>query len=149
MRTLGDLFAAMVANARAVHAARLDGLAFWQQFKPLLATAEIPIEWKAEMSTALFERIMALHEYDGSNTMVKNHHFLMQTARIPANEAGTARKLIQVALNAGQHSAEPTGIDIPEAYTECSWYVDADTCEMPLAELFDDDVVDTLEGLLS
>ena len=42
-----------------------------------------------------------VHEFDKA----ENHHFLIQTVRIPKTESPSLRKIIQIALNIGQYLA--------------------------------------------
>ena len=43
-----------------------------------------------------------INGYD-QKSIIENNHFIIQQVRIPLKEAPTIRKIIQVALNIGQH----------------------------------------------
>jgi hypothetical protein len=50
---------------------------------------------------------MLLHKYTingyDKKSLIENNHFIIQQVRIPLKESPTIRKIIQVALNIGQH----------------------------------------------
>ncbi len=50
---------------------------------------------------------MLLHKYTingyDQKSIIENNHFIIQQVRIPLKESPTIRKIIQVALNIGQH----------------------------------------------
>jgi hypothetical protein len=51
--------------------------------------------------------MMLLHKYTingyDQKSIIENNHFIIQQVRIPLKESPTIRKIIQVALNIGQH----------------------------------------------
>ena len=153
MKNVEDLFEAMVAKAKSVNAARGDGLAFWQRFKPLLDKSRLSFEWRSRWSDELSARILDMAEYvttgRGEKKIVKNNHFLIQAVRIPKTEDPCLRKLIQVALNVGQHSAEPTLVALPKTHSKCHWYVESALCKAPLADALDPDAIKALGKLLA
>jgi hypothetical protein len=62
--------------------------------------------WKT-IPEKLRNPIMLLPEYIingyGEQSLIENNHFIIQQVRIPLKEAPTIRKIVQVALNIGQH----------------------------------------------
>ena len=87
---------------------KFDGLAFWQPIKKMLEPLD---EYSAEKWKIIPEKltnsIMLLPEYIingyGQQSMIENNHFIIQQVRIPLKETPTIRKIVQVALNIGQH----------------------------------------------
>jgi hypothetical protein len=87
---------------------KFDGLAFWQPIKKMLEPLD---EYSAEkwkkISKKLTDSIMLLPEYiiNGyeEKSLLENNHFIIQQVRIPLKETPTIRKIVQVALNIGQH----------------------------------------------
>ena len=73
-------------------------------------------KWR-KLSKKLTKRIMLLPEYTingyEEKIIIEDNHFIIQQVRIPLTEKPTIRKIIQIALNIGQHkgsSGKPRSI---------------------------------------
>jgi hypothetical protein len=85
-----------------------DGKEFWQPLKKILDEEIYGEKWK-KINKKLESDIMKLPEYyiDGyeNRYIIEINHFLIQHIRIPKNEKPSLKKIIQIALNAGQYKA--------------------------------------------
>ena len=103
---------------RKANPTKFDGQGFWQPIKKML---ELLDEYSAKkwrkLSKKLTKRIMLLPEYTingyEEKIIIEDNHFIIQQVRIPLTEKPTIRKIIQIALNIGQHkgsSGKPRSI---------------------------------------
>ena len=85
-----------------------DGLSFWRSIKDKLAIYDnlIASEWKV-LPKILTTQILELPEYyilgNSTKITIQTNHFLIQQFRIPLVENPSFRKIMQIALNAGQY----------------------------------------------
>jgi hypothetical protein len=86
--------------------AKGDGRGFWSPIKDIASRVDnlSNFKWQDEhVSNEFAKNIMALPEHDSSGKTIEHNHFLIQLVRIPKTEEGNLRKLLQIALNAGQY----------------------------------------------
>lgn len=94
-----------------------DGLAFWQTIRQLLEPYDDEkATWNPALKTeqyASFKEtaLKKLPERDEAGKLIENHHFLLQTVRLPDQELNL-RKLMQVALNVGQLLGTLQGVSV-------------------------------------
>jgi hypothetical protein len=93
-----------------------DGQGYWQPIKKLLEPLDSHCAkgWK-KISASKTHTMMSLPEYtiDGYDTkkMIAKNHFIIQQVRIPLNEKPNAKKIVQIALNIGQHKGSNNGVN--------------------------------------
>lgn len=90
-----------------------DGHQYWLGIKNILSEKSDPKKsntWTAkkwiqlkDTDPKLAKQIESLNEFNNSDNMIKQHHFLIQLIRIPKNEKPTLQKISQIALNIGQY----------------------------------------------
>lgn len=90
-----------------------DGLVFWKSIKEILSKYDdqCASEWnptitEGELHDKFYDRVISLPETiiygDGSVVTLSNNHFFIQIFRIPTKDKPIFRKIMQIALNAGQ-----------------------------------------------
>ena len=84
----------------------VGGQEFWRPIKDILEKYDGTIvPWK-QLPSRIVEKHMKLPEYTidgyGNKEINEINHFLIQLVRLPMKEKASVRKIIQVALNAGQ-----------------------------------------------
>jgi hypothetical protein len=104
---------------RKANPTKFDGQGFWQPIKKILEPLDeySAKKWK-KIPKKLTRSIMLLPEYTingyEEKIIIENNHFIIQQVRIPLTEKPTIRKIIQIALNIGQHkgsSGKPCSIN--------------------------------------
>ncbi len=147
-----------------------DGLGFWKSIKDKLAIYDNlvnPSGWISQPKD-ITESVLALPEYyllgNGKKIIDEPHHFLIQQYRIPLENAASFRKIMQIALNAGQFHPNLDKItSVPEMvlrdYQERQgWllenYIDIDDinrtgCFSSIPISFVDDIRESLDRWLS
>ena len=88
---------------------KFNGQAFWQPIKNILEKSKWYGTWK-KVPKALYSETIKLPEYYinglGQTKIIESNHFIIQTVRIPQKELPSLRKVIQIALNVGQYTAD-------------------------------------------
>lgn len=89
-----------------------DGLKFWRSIKPILANSKYEAsKWKT-IPIKYYKDVMLIPEYYvdgyGKTNLIEEHHFIIQTVRIPKKEKPSLRKIMQIALNIGQYLGHNT-----------------------------------------
>ena len=84
-----------------------DGQKFWQGLKPILENSSYKApKWK-HIRNIDYNRIIKRTEFEidgeGNRTIDEENHFAIQTVRIPRTKQPSLKKIMQVALNAGQY----------------------------------------------
>lgn len=111
LNTIEDLFNELMHYVRKkrLNNKNFNGLKFWRSVKPILSKSKYEaVKWK-NIPERHYNNIMKYSEYYidgyGKTYLIENHHFLIQTVRIPKTESPSLRKIIQIALNIGQYLA--------------------------------------------
>ena len=145
-----------------------DGLGFWKSIKDKLAIydeLQAP-SWKS-LPEDITRDVLSLPEYyilgNGEKVIDEPNHFLIQQFRLPLQNKPTFRKIMQVALNAGQFHPNKNRDTIPNLildnynshkYWQLDRYLDMSTinqigCFNKIPESFVNDISETLDQWLS
>ena len=111
LHTIEDLFNQLMYSVRKkrLDNKNFDGLKFWGSVKSILSKSDYEaVKWK-NVPERHYHNIMKYSECYidgyGKTYLIEDHHFLIQTVRIPKTESPSLRKIIQIALNIGQYLA--------------------------------------------
>lgn len=152
METIEDLFnkVKLYFEKKRQKNANFDGQKKWQPIKKILAKSKFKAEkWKG-VSKKLYKSRMSLAEYEidgfGEKRIIEEHHFKIQTVRIPKNEVPSLRKIVQIGLNIGQYLGTNKDGDLTKV--SCTDYVMKKVARTRLDTILEDEDVQALQKLL-
>lgn len=119
MTKLNQMFSEFVIKASELRATKTCGLKFWRDIKESYDITNHGLNFKKNAAyaeiTDLFKSGQLSNKDNNGETIVPDH-FIYQMSNIPTNEHVSIRKVMQLALNAGQwKSAEKNTPALREA----------------------------------